>query len=163
MREAVGIDLAEEGTVGEAEVFHCVAHRLAQNVHVAGDVRGRHVVEDRPTAAITCARQRPVSLLLHGLLPRGHRDGNGGITDNVASKEGKHCSGVLRITPRGSNPTRSKRARNDSGRNWPIERTMSTPDAPGPPGLTNSEPIRCPRTAAGRRIRAKDTVAPSGR
>lgn len=74
MREAVGIDLAEEGTVGEAEVVHCAAHRLAQNVHVAGDVRGRHVVEDRPTAAITCARQRPVSLLLHGLLPRGHRE-----------------------------------------------------------------------------------------
>ena len=60
----------------------------------------------------------------------------------ASSRVSKQRSGVLRMIPRGSKPTRSKRALTSSEyRNGPAPRTKSTPEPPGPPGLRNSEPI----------------------
>ena len=76
----------------------------------------------------------------------------------------KHCSAVLRMMPRGSKPTRSKRARTSSVyRNGPAPTTKSTPEPPGPPGLRNSEPIRRRGSVAGSRVSAIEIVAPLGR
>ena len=58
---------------------------------------------------------------------------------------------VLEFTPRGSKPTMSKRLRSSSGKSLAetASRTKSTPDAPGPPGSTTSEPMRWLRSVAG--------------
>ncbi len=59
---------------------------------------------------------------------------------------------VLEFTPRGSKPTMSKRLRSAAGKRLVApSRTNSTPDAPGPPGLTKSDPIRVALSVAGRR------------
>ena len=85
-------------------------------------------------------------------------------------KIGAHCllfpkqrSAVLRLTPRGSNPTRSNRARTSSvKRKGPAKSVKSTPEPPGPPGFRNSEPIRAAGLVAGRRTSASEIVAPFG-
>ena len=64
-----------------------------------------------------------------------------------------HRMAVLEFTPRGSNPMMSKRLRSAAGKSLVApSRTKSTPDAPGPPGLTNSDPIRLALSVAGSRI-----------
>jgi hypothetical protein len=42
------------------------------------------------------------------------------------------------------------------------ERTRSNPDAPGPPGLINSDPMRRAGSVAGSRIMATANVGPVG-
>ena len=67
------------------------------------------------------------------------------------SSSGMHSTGVDRPTPRGSKPTRSNRCSTSTGSR---ERQADAPrrrrSAPGPPGLTISEPIRsvCPASSA---------------
>ena len=64
-----------------------------------------------------------------------------------------HRMAVLEFTPRGSNPTMSKRLRSAGGKRLVApSRTKSTPDPPGPPGLMNSDPIRVALSVAGSRI-----------
>ena len=59
---------------------------------------------------------------------------------------GRHSTGVDSPTPRGSKPTRSNRWRTSVGMVSARLIAASAPEAPGPPGLTSSEPIRfvCP-------------------
>ena len=61
-REEVRVDVAEVRAVRHAVVGELlVADRLAQQVHVASDVRGRHVAQDRPAvtqAALAVAAER---------------------------------------------------------------------------------------------------------
>src|SRR3954471_8661321 len=69
--------------------------------------------------------------------------GSGSDPKDVSrSASEKHLTLSDRPTPRGSNPTMSKRPVISAGS--PTERyaASSTPEAPGPPGLTTSEPIR---------------------
>jgi hypothetical protein len=88
---------------------------------------------------------------------------NRGSTANAWSRSSKHRSGVLRMTPRGSNPTRSKRARTSSeNRTSAAARTKSTPEPPGPPGLRNSEPILRAGSVAGCLMSASEIRSPSG-
>ena len=62
-------------------------------------------------------------------------------------------------TPRGSKPTRSKlRLIGEPSSSEAIPATMSTADPPGPPGLTSSDPMRCP--VAGTRMTASFACAP---
>lgn len=69
----------------------------------------------------------------------------------------------LRATPRGSNPTTSNRRR-ISSLNWPeAKMARSTPEPPGPPGLSTSEPIRAAGSVAGRRASARAIRSPPGR
>ena len=72
-------------------------------------------------------------------------------------------AGVLAPIPRGSNPTRSKRRATSvpSIRIASCEE-ISTPDAPGPPGLTSSEPMRCVGSVALSREIASWAVGPCG-
>ena len=62
--------------------------------------------------------------------------------------------GELEFTPRGSNPMMSKRLRSAFEKKpaSSLARTNSTPDAPGPPGLMTSDPIRAERSVAARRV-----------
>ncbi|CPA34877.1 Uncharacterised protein [Mycobacterium tuberculosis] len=70
-------------------------------------------------------------------------------------------AGVEWPTPLGSKPTRSKwRRMSVSAIAGAIAATMSTADAPGPPGLTSSAPNRCP--VAGTRITANFACVPPG-
>src|SRR5579875_1709593 len=64
--------------------------------------------------------------------------------------------GAVRATPGGSKPTTSKRSRSDAGIIETASGRKSTPEAPGPPGLTSSEPIF--RPDAGRRSMAISIV-----
>ena len=61
-------------------------------------------------------------------------------------------TGVDSPTPRGSKPTRSKRAFTSSGSSSTRKWTDSIPEPPGPPGLTKSEPIRVASSVAGCRV-----------
>lgn len=79
---------------------------------------------------------------------------------SLSSSELHHTAGVEDPTPRGSNPTMSKRSLTDCGRPDNRETADSTPDSPGPPGLITSEPIFWP--AAGNRIIARRATSPSG-
>ena len=53
-----------------------------------------------------------------------------------------HSTGADRPTPRGSKPTTSKRRSTSVGSVSDSPTAASTPEPPGPPGLTTSEPIR---------------------
>ena len=91
---------------------------------------------------------------------------NGVVPKNAASSssEAKHRMGAEAPTPRGSNPTTSKRA-STSGVQIVCAApslTSSTPEPPGPPGFTNSEPMRRAGSLAGRRISASEMVGPPG-
>ena len=71
--------------------------------------------------------------------------------------------GMLAPIPRGSNPTRSKRRATSVFfiriASW---EAISTPEAPGPPGLTNSDPMRWPGSLARSRETASCAVGPCG-
>src|ERR1700712_3067542 len=54
----------------------------------------------------------------------------------------------LPATPRGSKPTTSKRLATSAGNLLTTELTKSAAEPPGPPGLTNNEPIRCVKSVA---------------
>ena len=76
----------------------------------------------------------------------------------------KHLiAGWLAPTPRGSNPIRSNRwASGLLPICWAVSTAVPVPDAPGPPGLISSEPIRCAGTVAFFRSTAIFATAPSG-
>jgi hypothetical protein len=78
----------------------------------------------------------------------------------LSASELHHTAGVELATPRGSKPTRSNPSRSDDGSVGAIEAAASTPDSPGPPGLTTSEPIFLP--VALNRIIAICATSPSG-
>src|SRR5260370_12114465 len=64
--------------------------------------------------------------------------------------------------PLGSKATMSKRRRIGVGRTPPIWRAKSTAEAPGPPGFTNSDPMRWLLAPdAGRRMSDSRTVGPA--
>ena len=73
-----------------------------------------------------------------------------------------HSTGVERPTPRGSKPTMSNRCSTSRGRVRARPIAASAPEAPGPPGLTTSEPIRSVCPAITTRTRNSGRVAPSG-
>jgi hypothetical protein len=56
----------------------------------------------------------------------------------------------------------SNRARTSNGRNFAMARVMSTPEPPGPPGFSSSDPIRSAGVLAGNRITDSEIVAPLG-
>ena len=153
MREHVGVGLAEHRPVGHAVVGQLlVPHRLAQPVHVARDVRGGHVVEDRAAAPGARARR--------GSGPRPSRSrpprpsvgkGNGVKAASHCFGVPKHRSGLLRMMPRGSNPTMSNRSRTSwVKRNWAASTAKSTPEPPGPPGIDED------RALTQRRVRRRE-------
>ena len=73
--EQVGVVLAEDRAVGEAEVVDLlVAERAAQQVHVAGRVGTGHVVEDGAAVTGACGGQRVVGRPKDPLLGRGVRE-----------------------------------------------------------------------------------------
>ncbi len=87
----------------------------------------------------------------------------GGKTEKDSSRDRKHSNGELLMMPRGSNPTRSKRARTSSlKRNGPAPSTKSTPDPPGPPGLRKIEPILAAGSVAGSRTSDSEICVPPG-
>ncbi len=67
-----------------------------------------------------------------------------------------HSTGADSPTPRGSKPTTSNRFSTSVGRLSPSPIAASAPEAPGPPGLTTSEPIRfcCPASRTRTRSRS---------
>ena len=65
-------------------------------------------------------------------------------------------------TPRGSKPTMSKRSRISLGNPSAAALANETPDAPGPPGLISSDPIRWLGSAAGMRTSEMPSVRASG-
>ena len=65
------------------------------------------------------------------------------------SRSSMQRTGLLELTPRGSKPTRSNRSRMALRELLAPSRTKSTPEPPGPPGLTISEPIRAPSVRGG--------------
>ena len=150
VRELLRVARPDQGPVREAEVAQLlVADGRPDDVEVVGDRVGRQV------------RQRGVIPLraLAGVVP-------GRIDQRAAARRRRRATGrapparsrlsmqrmaVLEFTPRGSKPMMSKRLRRLAGNRSPAAalRTNSTPDAPGPPGLTNSEPIREARSVAG--------------
>jgi hypothetical protein len=67
---------------------------------------------------------------------------------------------ALAPVPRGSTPTMSKRSVMSLGRTLAMVPAKSLAVAPGPPGLTNSEPMRSP--LAGTRDTLRVRVSPSG-
>ena len=69
-----------------------------------------------------------------------------------------HVTGALAATPRGSHPTTSKR-RLRLARDEMSSRRNCTPDSPGPPGLSNIDPMRF-EAVAGLRIKARAIVRP---
>lgn len=79
----------------------------------------------------------------------------------ASSSSSKHRSGVLPLTPRGSNPTRSYASCTSCGYPLPVLRTEPTPDPPGPPGLMNSKPLRFGRVG-GRQPQRRDGDRPAG-
>src|SRR5262249_33997037 len=75
----------------------------------------------------------------------------------------KQRIGALRATPRGLKRTMSNLARIFGDQKAvAAPRTKSTPEPPGPPGFTNSEPIRCAGSVGGSLIGAMPMVAPRG-
>jgi len=56
----------------------------------------------------------------------------------------------------------SKRSRSAALKNAALSRAKSTPEPPGPPGLTSRVPIRFLLSVAGRRASAMSTVGPYG-
>ena len=69
--------------------------------------------------------------------------------------------GALRATPRGSKPTMSTSSRTDRPTIVLASLAKSTPDPPGPPGLTTIEPLADPERA-GTRSSAMAIVFPVG-
>jgi hypothetical protein len=78
------------------------------------------------------------------------------------SSGGMHSTGVDSPTPRGSKPTTSKRRSTSSGRVSAEPIAASAPEAPGPPGLMTSEPIRSVCWAQRARTRNSGSVSPCG-
>ena len=89
-----------------------------------------------------CGGQRVVGLPKDPSSAGVSGNGNGGRIEIASSKVSKQRSGVLRLIPRGSNPTMSNRARSSRGSNLATARTNSWPEPPGPPGLSINEPMR---------------------
>ena len=77
--------------------------------------------------------------------------------------DGVQVTGLLRPTPLGSNETMSNRSSSSGVSTDSSLGRSSIPDAPGPPGLITSDPIRSEGTSAGWRARAICRVGPSGR
>ena len=74
----------------------------------------------------------------------------------------RHLIGVLRATPRGSNPTTSYCAIT-AGLMVPLAYCANSyPEPPGPPGLTTSDPSRFVGSFAGDFSILMVTVGPSG-
>ena len=143
--EQVGVGDAEVGTVRVAGIGEpLVADRGAQHVEVARHVGGRHVVDDavrRGGRRRAADSGRPRSRCRSSSRVSGNA--NGVKYGSHSSALSKQRSGVLRMMPRGSKPTRSKRARTSSVYSCgPAPTRKSTPEPPGPPGLRNSEPMR---------------------
>ena len=72
-------------------------------------------------------------------------------------------AGSLAATPRGSNPTMSNRASTAAGNSLRAPSAYSTPEPPGPPGLTTSAPIRRDGSAAASLITGSENRRPAGR
>jgi hypothetical protein len=86
-------------------------------------------------------RKRRIHLLISAL-PTGKLAGSRSKKRGSAACELKHCMAVRAPTPRGSQLTQSKRARNSAGKSPNAREKNCLPDAPGPPGLKNSTPRR---------------------
>ena len=83
-------------------------------------------------------------------------------TPSVSWLAWQSIDGLLSPTPRGSKPTMSKRSLTPAKRPEPMARTVSAPLPPGPPKLTNSEPMRWAWSRAGMRDSASVIWSPPG-
>jgi len=72
-------------------------------------------------------------------------------------------AGMLPATPRGSKPTTSNLARTADEIWVRAACAYWTPEPPGPPGLTTSEPIRARESVAGSRITGRENRRHAGR
>jgi hypothetical protein len=72
-------------------------------------------------------------------------------------------AGWLPPTPRGSNPTTSNLARTAGDTTLLACSAYCTPEPPGPPGLSTSEPMRRPGPAAGSSITGSEKRRQAGR
>ncbi len=79
-----------------------------------------------------------------------------------SSAVGRHRTGELCPVPRGSKPTMSNRAFTPVETRPSRSGRASTPEAPGPPGLISSEPMRRPWSVARRRFKAMPIWRPPG-
>jgi hypothetical protein len=121
------------------------------------------VVDDPPAGALAGVDEKRSASIQISSSSGVSGNANGVNHGPHSSALRKQRRGVLRLIPRGSKPTRSNRARTSSGKSPDANRTKSTPEPPGPPGFTNSEPIRRFSSAAGRRIRKRPTNPAAGR
>ncbi len=71
-------------------------------------------------------------------------------------------TGLLAPTPRGSKPTMSNESRMVWLKTFLADLAKSTPEAPGPPGFTSSEPMRLDGSAAGSLISLSEMRSPAG-
>ena len=152
VREAVRVVRPDERAVGEPEVGQLlVADRLADEVEVLDDGVGRQIGQRRVVAL--GAFGGIVAGRIDQLLELGWRRPATDRARACGSRLSMQRISVLAFTPRGSKPTMSKRLRRPSGScpDSPAARTNSTPDPPGPPGFTSSEPMRSLGSVAGRR------------
>ena len=86
-----------------------------------------------------------------------------GYTDGCfCSRSAEHLIGWLRATPRGSKPTRSNFSEISLLKYRLANSAKSTPDPPGPPGLSTIAPIRLAGSVALRRATARPNFSPFG-
>ena len=157
-REEAGVRGADQRPVRDAEVAELL---VADRLRAAGPGPARCPRCSGAAAAPGCAagRPRPKSRLARIQAASSVRPGRGSAAGKSA---GPQSSRPLAPTPRGSQPTKSKRWVAIASAGGGAVRTKSTPEPPGPPGLAKSEPIRRAGSAAGLRISARSIVRPCG-
>ena len=80
---------------------------------------------------------------------------------SICSSE-RQSTGADSPVPRGSKPTTSKWSVSGDRKTWPACSAYDVPGAPGPPGLTTSEPTRSDGSSAESRSTSSSMVAPPG-
>ena len=157
---AAAYSVAEVGAVREAEVRQLVvAERGADPVEVAHRVLGGEVRQQRPRTSPRTSRRASAHRRRARRAPVGRRARSRG--SSTSSRLSSHWTGALspdapRVEADDVEAVADLRREAGGG----VAHEVETPDAPGPPGLTSSEPMRWPGRRAGTRISARSTVGP---
>ena len=138
-REQLGVGGAEQGAVREAEVGELgVAEGLADHVHVPGRVDRADVGKLGRRSGPGSRRRtcgRPATRASNPAAGRRRRDRVSKYRSRPAPSSAADRGGAGH--PGGSKPTRSKCWQESTASGPPRSGRQSTPDTPGPPGLTS--------------------------